>query len=71
MITSLEIRGFKRFESESFEVRPLTVLTGVNGGGKSTVIQSLLLARLAAMSGGGKAGGTVRLNGPLGLALGR
>lgn len=70
MITSLEIRGFKRFESESFEVRPLTVLTGVNGGGKSTVIQSLLLARLAAMSGGGKAGGTVRLNGPLGLALG-
>ncbi|GCB47607.1 DUF3696 domain-containing protein [Streptomyces sp. NL15-2K] len=69
MITSLEIRGFKRFESESFALRPLTVLTGVNGGGKSTVIQSLLLARLAGTSGG-TAGGTVRLNGPLGLALG-
>jgi predicted ATPase len=66
VITSLEIRGFKRFESESFGLRPLTVLTGVNGGGKSTVIQSLLLARLA----GSAAGGTVRLNGPLGLALG-
>ncbi|WP_155056292.1 AAA family ATPase [Streptomyces blattellae] len=65
MITSLEIRGFKRFVAESFGLRPLTVLTGVNGGGKSTVIQSLLLARLA-----GTAGGTVRLNGPLGLALG-
>ncbi|WP_371578781.1 DUF3696 domain-containing protein [Streptomyces sp. NBC_01314] len=65
MITSLEIRGFKRFESESFELRPLTVLTGVNGGGKSTAIQSLLLARLASLSSG-----TVRLNGPLGLALG-
>jgi Uncharacterized conserved protein len=52
VITSLEILGFKRFESESFGLRPLTVLTGVNGGGKSTVIQSLLLARLAGMSGG-------------------
>lgn len=69
MITSLEIRGFKRFESESFELRPLTVLTGVNGGGKSTVIQSLLLARLAEAARG-TAGDTVRLNGPLGLALG-
>ncbi|MER8113577.1 DUF3696 domain-containing protein [Streptomyces sp. NPDC094031] len=69
MITSLEIRGFKRFGSESFGLRPLTVLTGVNGGGKSTVIQSLLLARLAGTSGAA-AGGTVRLNGPLGLALG-
>ncbi|MFG2696682.1 DUF3696 domain-containing protein [Kitasatospora sp. NPDC048407] len=69
MITSLEIRGFKRFESETFALRPLTVLTGVNGGGKSTVIQSLLLARLAATSATAK-GGAVRLNGPFGLALG-
>ncbi|MCC9706889.1 DUF3696 domain-containing protein [Streptomyces sp. MNU76] len=69
MITSLEIRGFKRFQSESFELRPLTVLTGVNGGGKSTVIQSLLLARLAEQARG-VAGDAVRLNGPLGLALG-
>ncbi|MEU9340469.1 DUF3696 domain-containing protein [Streptomyces sp. NPDC048278] len=69
MITSLEIRGFKRFESESFELRPLTVLTGVNGGGKSTMIQSLLLARLAETTRG-TAGDAIRLNGPLGLALG-
>lgn len=69
MITSLEIRGFKRFESESFELRPLTVLTGVNGGGKSTMLQSLLLARLAE-SARGVAGDAVRLNGPLRLALG-
>lgn len=69
MIRSLEIRGFKRFESESFDLRALTVLTGVNGGGKSSVIQSLLLARLASTSGT-TPGGTVRLNGPLGLALG-
>ncbi|MEH0634999.1 DUF3696 domain-containing protein [Streptomyces bottropensis] len=69
MITSLEIRGFKRFESESFELRPLTVLTGVNGGGKSTMLQSLLLARLAETARG-VAGDAVRLNGPLRLALG-
>ncbi|MFI7355246.1 DUF3696 domain-containing protein [Streptomyces avidinii] len=69
MITSLEIRGFKRFEAQSFDLRPLTVLTGVNGGGKSTVIQSLLLARLAEAARGTESG-AVRLNGPLGLALG-
>jgi predicted ATPase len=69
VINSLKIQGFKRFESDSFDLRPFTVLTGVNGGGKSTVIQSLLLARLASTSGTA-AGGTVRLNGPLGLALG-
>ncbi|QUW93483.1 MULTISPECIES: DUF3696 domain-containing protein [unclassified Streptomyces] len=69
MISSLEIRGFKRFKAESFDLRPLTVLTGVNGGGKSTMIQSLLLTRLAETARGA-AGGAVRLNGPLGLALG-
>ncbi|MFE9239158.1 DUF3696 domain-containing protein [Streptomyces sp. NPDC007007] len=69
MITSLEIRGFKRFESASFGLRPFTVLTGVNGGGKSTLIQSLLLVRSASTSGAA-AGATIRLNDTLGLALG-
>ncbi|MFI1884953.1 AAA family ATPase [Streptomyces jumonjinensis] len=66
MIGSLEIKNFKCFESASFTMRPLTVLTGINGGGKSTVLQSLLLARTTATT----QGQTVRLNGPLGLALG-
>lgn len=47
-------------------MRPLTVLTGVNGGGKSTVVQSLLLARAAASA----PGQAVLLNTPSGLALG-
>ncbi|MEV3963671.1 DUF3696 domain-containing protein [Nocardia sp. NPDC050193] len=66
MIESLEITNFKCFEHARFEMRPLTVLTGVNGGGKSTVLQSLLLARQAATG----ADRTIQLNGPYGLTLG-
>lgn len=66
MIDSLGITNLKCFQEASFAMRPLTVLTGINGGGKSTVLQALLLARLAALS----PGRTVRLNGPLGLSLG-
>lgn len=67
MITSLGIRQFKRFAEASFTLRPLTVLTGLNGTGKSTVIQTLLLARQLADTPGTS---VVRLNGPYGLALG-
>ncbi|RAO52731.1 hypothetical protein LUPAC06_05592 [Micromonospora saelicesensis] len=45
----------------------MTVLTGVNGAGKSTFIQSLLLARYAAVYHDRD---VVPLNGPHGLALG-
>lgn len=67
MIGSLGIRNFKRFPDESFAFRPLTVLTGLNGTGKSTVIQALLLVRQLAEAG---RSGVVQLNGPYGLALG-
>ncbi|MFD7069336.1 DUF3696 domain-containing protein [Streptomyces sp. NPDC059913] len=67
MITSLGIRYFKRFADASFALRPLTVLTGLNGTGKSTTIQTLLLARQLADA---PASRVVQLNGPYGLALG-
>ncbi|RRQ76184.1 hypothetical protein CQW39_22945 [Streptomyces griseofuscus] len=68
MISSLGVRHFKRFADASFTLRPLTVLTGLNGTGKSTAIQALLLARqLADMHSGSS---VVQLNGPYGLALG-
>lgn len=67
MITSLAVRNFKRFADASFEMRPLTVLSGLNGTGKSTTIQALLLARQLAETGGNH---VVQLNGPYGLALG-
>ncbi|MFF0226374.1 DUF3696 domain-containing protein [Streptomyces sp. NPDC004629] len=67
MITSLRVRHFKRFTDASFALRPLTVLTGLNGTGKSTTIQSLLLTRQLADASAGR---VVQLNGPYGLALG-
>lgn len=47
MIKALEIEGFKSFVSEVFELRKLTVLTGLNSSGKSSVIQSLLMLEKA------------------------
>lgn len=67
MIDSLDISGFKRFKSMSLLFRPLTVLTGLNGTGKSTIIQALLLCR---QIGENPATKVVQLNGPYGLALG-
>ncbi|WP_367125520.1 DUF3696 domain-containing protein [Streptomyces phytohabitans] len=67
MITSLGVRHFKRFADASFVFRPLTVLTGLNGTGKSTTLQALLLARQLGDPGGGE---VVQLNGPYGLELG-
>jgi len=43
MIKKLRLEAFKCFEDESLEFRNLTILTGTNGSGKSSVIQSLLL----------------------------
>lgn len=43
MIETLLLKNFKCFEEQFFEFAPLTVLTGINGMGKSTVLQSLLL----------------------------
>lgn len=45
MISSVRIANFKCFEEETFPFQRLTFLSGLNGMGKSTVIQSLLLLR--------------------------
>ncbi len=45
MITKLYLRNFKCFEEQEFPMAPLTLLTGINGMGKSSVIQALLLLR--------------------------
>lgn len=41
----LNIKNFKCFEDASIAIKPLTILVGANGVGKSSVIQSLLLLR--------------------------
>ncbi|KEO72948.1 AAA family ATPase [Anditalea andensis] len=48
MITSLELTGFKSFVDEFIEFKKLTILTGLNSSGKSSIIQSLLMLEKAA-----------------------
>ncbi|MCB5195708.1 AAA family ATPase [Deefgea salmonis] len=44
MINALSVAGYKSISSEVFDFKKLVVFTGVNSSGKSTVLQSLLLA---------------------------
>jgi len=45
MISSLHLHNFKCFGDQNFALKPLTLLTGLNSTGKSSVLQSLLLLR--------------------------
>ena len=47
MLTELKLSNFKRFERLKLPLRGLTLLSGLNSMGKSTIIQSLLLLRQA------------------------
>ena len=48
MIKSLELTGFKSFVADTLDLGGLTLLTGLNSSGKSSVIQSILLLEKAA-----------------------
>ena len=60
MLTEIQIKNFKCFQKEKFKLAPLTLLSGLNSTGKSSVLQSLLLLRQSY-----KEGGNIRLNGDL------
>ena len=45
MIREIGVKNFKCFEELRLPVRQVNILTGLNGMGKSTMIQSLLLLR--------------------------
>lgn len=46
MITEISLQNFKIFKDKTtFPLNKLNLLTGINGGGKSTLLQSLLLMR--------------------------
>jgi predicted ATPase len=51
MIKAIHIRNFKCFEEESIALGPMTLATGLNGTGKSSLIQSLLLLRQSYLQG--------------------
>ncbi len=68
MLTSIRLKNFKCFLDEEIPLCPLTVLSGVNGMGKSTVLQSLLILRQSIISHTINDKGAL-LNGPL-ISLG-
>jgi predicted ATPase len=51
MIKTIELRNFKCFEEEHIALGPMTLATGLNGTGKSSLIQSLLLLRQSHLQG--------------------
>ncbi|GAB0058712.1 hypothetical protein SIID45300_03067 [Candidatus Magnetaquicoccaceae bacterium FCR-1] len=51
MITGIRLRNFKCFAKLDLPLANLTLLTGLNGMGKSTVIQSLLVLRQSHLQG--------------------
>ncbi|WFE43330.1 DUF3696 domain-containing protein [Verrucosispora sp. WMMD1129] len=67
MIERIKIRNFKCFRQVDLPLRCLTVLTGTNGAGKSSLIQALLLVRQASED---ERASVVQLNGPYGLEIG-
>jgi len=51
MIQTLSLRNFKCFEEQTLLLGNLTLLAGLNGMGKSSVLQSLLLLRQSKIDG--------------------
>ncbi|HCG6971631.1 TPA: DUF3696 domain-containing protein [Vibrio parahaemolyticus] len=45
MINKFSIGNFKSFKYVTFDLNPLTVLSGINGSGKSTLCQAMLLMK--------------------------
>lgn len=45
MITNLELKNFKCFKKIKISLSNINILTGINGMGKSTIIQSILLIK--------------------------
>lgn len=66
MIVSASVSGLKRFKGERVELRPLTVLSGINGAGKTSFLQAVILAAQAGIA----KSKSISLNGPFGLELG-
>ncbi|AQG78317.1 AAA family ATPase [Spirosoma montaniterrae] len=72
MITRLIIENFKAFQYAELNFTELNLLTGINGVGKSSIIQALLLLRQSQYTSVGEPFAGLMLNGPLvTIGLGR
>jgi predicted ATPase len=69
VIQSIEADNYKCLSGITFRCNKLTLLTGTNSVGKSSLLQSLLLTRLSSLRMG-DVDTVVPLNGPYDLALG-
>lgn len=67
MLNLIRLQSFKRFAELELQLRHLTVLTGLNSAGKSTVLQAILLAHQSSLGGGH----SVAISGQPGLELGQ
>jgi predicted ATPase len=65
MISSLELKNFKAFQYLDLNFGALTLLTGINGSGKSTVLQALAVLRQSTDAGYLLGGDGLLLNGEL------
>ena len=45
MLERIHLANFKAFRNQQLDLAPLTLLTGLNGSGKSSLLQALLLLR--------------------------
>ncbi len=72
MITTLRIQNFKAYRDQAFSLAPLTLLAGLNGSGKSSLLQALLVLRQSYDQGVIAVGekGRIALNGNL-VRIGR
>ena len=72
MIRKLKLEGFKAFDRLDLALGGLTLLSGLNSSGKSTILQAFALLRQSFDAGmlGGAARNELLLNGPL-VELGR
>jgi predicted ATPase len=68
MLTNIQLKNFKCFAKQDLSLGNLTLLSGLNGAGKSTVLQSMLLLRQSYMQQALPSRGLL-INGPL-IALG-
>ena len=50
MLQKLELRNFKGFRQQSFDLAPITVLVGRNGTGKSSVLQALAFLKQSSLA---------------------